>query len=126
MSEDKPMESKEELLVSLKKLKERVSELIEKKEKRKNICWWDMEDCPFYLEMKGFENAGFRCCGCSHLDEERLLSILEDILPDHDFSDIDEQEAKEDAWKEKGKKEAEKELCEEIAGEIDEILEELD
>lgn len=120
------METKEELLESLKKLREKIAELSEKKEKRNNICWWNGEECPFYLEMKGLENASSRCCGCSHLDEERLLSILEDIFPDYDFNETEKEEDREETWKEKGKKEAEKEICKEISEEIEEILEELD
>ncbi len=113
------MEAKEELLESLKKLKEKVSELAEKREKKNNICWWNMEECPFYLEMKGFENAGPRCCDCSRLDQERFFSIAEDIFGPILEDEI--EEAREEGKKE-GKKENEEEICEEISEEIEGIL----
>lgn len=115
------MEAKKELLKSLKELREKISELNARKDKKDNTCWWDGEECPFYLEMKGFENAGPRCCGCSRLDEERFFSNLEDIFKGYDFF-----EESREGVKEEGKEEAEKEICEEISEEIEEILEEME
>jgi hypothetical protein len=114
------MEAKEELLESLKRLKEKIAELSEKKDKRNSVCWWNGEECPFCSGMKGFENAGSRCCGCSQLDEERFFSILEDIFQGYDLFEELREEVKEE-----GKKEAEKEICDDIQKEIEEILEEI-
>ena len=117
------MEAKEEIFESLKKLREKIAELSEKKDRRNSVCWWNGEECPFYSGMKGFENAGPRCCDCSRLDQERFFFITEDI-----FKPILEDEIEEarEEGKEEGKKETEEEICNEIEKEIEEILEEIE
>ncbi len=117
------MEAKEEFLENLNKLKEKIAELNEKKDKKDSVCWWDTEECPFCLEMKGFEDAGPRCCNCSRLDQERFFSIAEDIFKPILEDQI--EEAREEG-KEEGEKEAEKEIYERVSEEIERILEELD
>lgn len=124
------IEAKERVFESLKKLAA-ITGVV------KNRCWWDTEVCPFYSEIKGFQEAGKSCLMCpgGRIDKERFFSILKEIaLPDFveeiELEDVPDLEEKIENAKKEGKEEGEKEglekgkeeAYEELAGQVDELI----
>ncbi|MBU1102237.1 hypothetical protein KJ853_01090 [Patescibacteria group bacterium] len=102
----------------------------------KNRCWWDMRICPYYFQIKGFQEAGGAfCSGCNRVEQERFVDLAMKLLPAVCPVEIareilfDEMEYLKEESEERGKKigreKTEKEFRLEFQDEIKRIIESL-
>jgi len=132
------MEARTEVFKKL----EQLATILTSTSEPKNKCWWDTEPCPFYSEVKGFQDATLRCRRCSRVDEERFFSIFQEVAGEYFLRGIElgdipayqealnesvkkaTEEVKE-AAKEEGREEGINEAYQEFCEHVDGLLEKL-
>lgn len=98
----------------------------------KNRCWWDMKICPYYSDIKGFQEAGTFCSGCNRIDPKKFIGLLKELTlticleeSAREILSIEIEDLKEES-EEKGKKigreEARKEFYQKFHDEIERII----